>query len=241
MNTIVFSVFAFIATLLGGYASIKLKNQLNLVLGFAAGIILGLISFDILPEIFELAYEIKIESRVVMIVFVLGFMLFHLLEKYLLVHHNQEENYGKHDHHISGKFSAIAFATHSFFDGIGIGLGFQISATVGLMMAIAIIGHRFTDGFNTGALMLMDKHQNNKTLIYVLLVSIAPFFGALSTLFFTFSETFLLYYLGFFAGSLLYICLEDILPQAHSKSHSLKPYFMTTFGLAFIYVVTLFV
>lgn len=241
MNVIIFSLLAFVVTILGGLVSIKLKDKLHLVLGLTAGVIFGLVSFDVLPEMFELSQEMNVEIRLAMVIFVLGFMFFHILEKYLLVHHNHEDNYGHHEHHVSGALSAFAFAAHSFFDGIGIGLGFQVSNTVGLVLAIAIIGHRFTDGFNTGALMLMDKNGHRKTLKYVFLVAIAPFFGALSTTFFTFSEKFLLYYLGFFAGSLLYVCLEDILPEAHSKSDSLKPLFATILGIVLIYFITLYI
>ena len=43
-----------IATTTGGYLAIKSKDRLHLVLGLSAGLLLGLVAFDLLPEIFEL-------------------------------------------------------------------------------------------------------------------------------------------------------------------------------------------
>lgn len=241
MNVLIFSLFAFVSTILGGLTSIKLNKKIHIVLGFTAGVIFGLIVFDILPEIFELTSELNISDKIPMLILVLGFMVFHVLEKFLMVHHGQEEHYGAHNHLVTGKFSAIAIAAHSFMDGIGIGLGFQVSNMIGITIAITIIGHRFADGFNTGAMLLSHDKDYKKAFNYIFLVSITPFLGAISTYFFEVSEKFLLYFLAFFAGSLLYICLEDILPEAHSKNNSLKPLVSTILGLSFIFFITLFV
>ncbi len=38
-----------IATTLGGFLAIKVKDRLHLVLGLSAGLLLGLVAFDLLP------------------------------------------------------------------------------------------------------------------------------------------------------------------------------------------------
>jgi ZIP family zinc transporter len=238
MNVILFAVFAFISTLLGGLAAIRFKNSLHLILGFTAGVILGLISFDILPEIFDLVEKNGINTKAPMIALVVGFMIFHVSEKFLLVHEGQEEKYGHHHHPTKGVYSAIALITHSFIDGIGVGLAFQVSPAVGILISIAVVGHAFADGLNTASLMLVNHNSVSKTLKFIGLNALAPLAGALSTLFFKLPENWLVLYLGFFAGFLLYIGLEEILPEAHSKSSSLKPIVMTILGLLFIYFVT---
>jgi ZIP family zinc transporter len=238
MNVIFFAVFAFISTLLGGLAAIRFKNYLHLILGFTAGVILGLVSFDILPEIFDLVVKTSANAKVPMIALVVGFMVFHISEKFLLVHEGQEEKYGHHHHPTKGVYSALALITHSFIDGIGVGLAFQVSAAVGTLVSIAVIGHAFADGLNTASLMLINKNTVKKTLGFIALNALAPLAGAISTLFFQLPENLLVIYLGFFAGFLLYIGLEEILPEAHSKSSSLQPIVMTILGLIFIYGVT---
>ena len=46
------------STLLGGLFALKNQDRLHRILGFTAGVILGVIAFDLLPEIFKLANEI---------------------------------------------------------------------------------------------------------------------------------------------------------------------------------------
>jgi len=47
-------------------------------------------------------------------------------------------------------------------DGLGIGLGFQVSQDIGILVAMAVISHDFTDGMNTVALMLTHKNTEKK-------------------------------------------------------------------------------
>src|SRR5581483_1951112 len=108
-----------------------------------------------------------------------------------------------------GVMSALALAGHSFMDGVGIGLGFQINPAVGLLVAIAVISHDFTDGMNTVTLMLNTNNTTKKSKMFLLLDALTPVLGALSTLLFKVSPHFLVWYLGFFAGFLLYIGASD--------------------------------
>lgn len=236
---IIFTILTFFSTLAGGLTSIRYKDKIHLILGFTAGVLLGLVTLEILPEIFHMLKTTDLSPTVPMVALVVGFMLFHILEKTVLVHHAQEESYSTHDHPSVGVVSALALAGHSFFDGVGIGLGFQVSPSLGVLVAIAVIGHDFSDGLNTGSLMLLHKNSVSKTLKMIFLDAIAPVLGVLSTLFFTLPDSAMVIYLGFFAGFLLYIGLEDILPEAHSKGNSLKTIALTITGIIFIYIVTL--
>lgn len=61
-------------------------------LGLTAGIILGVIAFDILPGLFEIVHAYSLDATKPMIALVIGFLAFHVLEKSVLVHHVREEN-----------------------------------------------------------------------------------------------------------------------------------------------------
>ncbi len=209
-------------------------------MGFTAGVLLGVVSFEIFPEIIEQIKDNNFQPIEPMIALVAGFLLFHILEKAILIHHAHESEYAEHKHPHVGIASALALAGHSFMDGVGIGLGFQVNAAVGLLIAIAVISHSFTDGINTVSLMLNHNNSNKKSKIFLLLHAIAPILGALSTLFFKVSPRFLVLYLGFFAGFLLYIGASDILPEAHSKHSSFKIIGLTLLGVIFIFIVTRF-
>ena len=159
---IIFSTATFFSTLLGGLFAVRFKNKLHPLMAFAAGVLLAVVSFDIFPEIID---QIKINNfnpTEAMIALVAGFLLFHILEKSILIHHSHEDEYAKHKHPQVGVISALALAGHSFMDGVGIGLGFQVNYAIGLLVAIAVISHDFTDGMNTVTLMLNHKNQMKK-------------------------------------------------------------------------------
>ncbi len=241
MTPILLSIATFLSTLTGGLTALKNQKRLNYILGYTAGIILGVIAFDILPEIFKLVYASGIDPIKPMIALVIGFLLFHIIEKSILIHSAHESVYGAHHHPRVGVLSALALSAHSFLDGVGIGLAFQVNPTVGFAVAIAVIGHDFADGLNTVALMLANKNSSKKAFFLLLLDAVAPVLGAVSTLFFHLSTPNLVLYLGFFAGFLLYIGASDILPQAHENKSSKITILLTVLGVAFMFVVTRFI
>lgn len=239
MIAILFTLAMFLAAVAGGLFAIRHHSKrFNHILGFTAGIILGVIAFDVLPEMFEIVHEFELDSTWVMVTLVIGFLGFHIAEKLLLIHHQHEHQYGKHRHPQVGVLSALAIGGHSLLDGVGIGLAFQVNPAVGLAVSIALIAHRFADGLNTATLMLAHKNTKQRTLRLVLFNGALPLVGAASTLFFTLPEEFLAYYLAFFAGFLLYIGASDILPQAHDERSDRLTILLTIVGAATIFIVT---
>lgn len=235
---IIASIIAFLSTLFGGLISLKYHRKLHLILGFTAGVVIGLVTLDILPEVFNLVKSHNFNPQWPMLALLVGILLFHIGEKWLLIHYGQEEQYRDHHHPSVGWLSSAALIGHSFLDGIGIGAGFQLSTSAGILIAVAVIGHDFADGINTGSLMLAHKNNRTKALMMIFADALAPILGALSTLFFHFGDQWLMLYLGFFAGTFLYIGLAEILPEAHSQDSSIKTIFLTLLGVVFIYLVT---
>ncbi|MBI5358840.1 ZIP family metal transporter [Candidatus Amesbacteria bacterium] len=235
---LIFVLLTFVSTFIGGLLGIKYKDKLHLILGFTAGVLLGVVAFEILPEIIYLITSLNVNSVFPMIALVIGFLSFHILEKTLLIHHAHEDTYGKHHHPNVGIASALALAGHSFLDGVGIGLGFQISTALGIIIALAVIAHDFSDGLNTVSLALVHKNTSQKALKLLFIDAIAPVLGALSTRLFTIPDYYMLLYLGFFAGFLLYIGASEILPEAHSEHSSWKTIAMTLIGVVFIFLIS---
>lgn len=235
-----FVALTFVSTFLGGLVGIKYKDRLHLILGFTAGVLLGVIAFDLLPEIITMISENHIETIVPMIALVIGFLVFHILEKTLLIHHSHETEYGPHKHPSVGMASALALIGHSFLDGVGIGLGFAVSWGVGIFVGLAVIAHDFSDGLNTVSLLLAHKNSSQKAMGFLVADSIAPVLGAVLGRGLNLGPDKLIIYLGFFAGFLLYIGASDILPEAHSEHSSWMTIAMTIIGCLFVFVVTRF-
>ena len=236
MTALALAAAAFLSTLIGGAFALRFSRAFHLILGLTAGVLLGVVAFDVLPELFELTREHDIDPMGPMVALVTGFLVFHASEKLLLIHHAQEGSYVNHRHPTVGVLSAAALAGHSFMDGVGIGLGFQISPRVGAMVALAVIAHDFADGLNTVTLMLAHGNPRGKAMAALALDAAAPV--AASTLLFHLPPFALALYLGFFAGFLLYIGASDILPEAHSERSSALTILLTCVGVGFVYVVS---
>ena len=241
MLPFILSLGTFCSTLTGGLTALKNKDRLHRILGYTAGVLIGVVAFDLLPEIFKSLNELHKSATGPMVALVLGFLIFHIVEKSILIHHAEESDYGAHHHPDVGIASALALSGHSFLDGVGIGLGFQVGNAVGIAVAIAVIAHDFTDGLNTVTLMLLNKNTSRRSFMLLLLDALAPVLGVLATRLVHVSNDGLLLYLGFFAGFLLYIGSSEILPEAHSKHSSYSTIALTILGATFMFVVTRFV
>jgi ZIP family zinc transporter len=228
-----------LSTALGGIVALRSRDRLHLVLGFAAGVMLGLVAFDLLPELFELSDATVAGVPAVMLSFAAGFLLLHFVERSLAMHAAHEGEYGAHHHHDPqlGLASALALAVHSFLDGVGIGLAFQVDDTVGFAVSLAVISHDFADGLNTVTVMRTHGNDRRRTVTMLAIDALAPVLGAVSTLFFSVGDDVLALYLGAFAGFLLYLATADILPEAHARHPSRLTLLSTLGGLGLMWFV----
>jgi len=239
VTAILLSFATLFSTVAGGLFALKFRDRLHFVLSFSAGVLLGVVSFDLLPEIFQLARAQAVAPTGALIALMVGFLLFHAIEKLVLVHHTHETAYAVHHHPRVGLLSALALAGHSVMDGVGIGLGFQASPAVGMVVALAVIAHDFCDGLNAVGLMLVHGNTERRSLTMLAVDAVAPVVGAASTLLFRVPPSVLMLFLGFFAGFLLYISASDILPEAHSQSRpavTMTLIALTCLGAVFIFV-----
>jgi zinc transporter, ZIP family len=236
---VLFAICTVFSTALGGVAALRSRDRLHLILGFAGGVMLGLVAFDLLPELFELSDTSLLGVPAPMVAFAIGFLLLHVVERAVALHGGHEGEYETHQHHHPGVglASALALTAHSFLDGVGIGLGFQVSNTVGLAVAIAVVTHDFADGLNTVTVMRINGNTRRRTIGMLAADALAPALGATSTLFFSVSDSVLALYLGAFAGFLLYLATADILPEAHARHPSRLTLVSTAAGVAVMWVV----
>ena len=241
IQAIVLALAAFVSTFCGGLFGIKYRSKLHYIISFTAGVLIAVAFFDIIPELFSITTQYNIPIRQAMLAIVSGFLAIHVLEKLAVIHTAHEDVYADHHHPLVGSIGASGLAFHSFLDGVGIGLGFHVSPAVGLVVALAVIAHDFSDGLNTVSLMLVNKNSLKRTIWFLLLDALTPVLGVVITFLFTIPESWLTVYLGFFAGFLLYLGASDLLPEAHSKRSSYKLIGLTVLGMAFIFLVTQFV
>ena len=236
---VLFALAAVLSTGLGGVVALRSRDRLHLVLGFAAGVMLGLVAFDLLPELFELSDAVFLGVPSVMVAFAAGFLLLHFVERSVAMHGAHEGEYEPHHHHNPdvGVASALALAAHSFLVGVGIGLAFQVDEKVGYAVALAVIAHDFADGLNTVTVMRTHGNSRDRQVVMLVVDAVAPVLGAISTLFFSVGNHVLALYLGAFAGFLLYLATADILPEAHARHPSRLTLVSTLGGVGLMWFV----
>jgi zinc transporter ZupT len=241
MTVFLLTIAASVAALLGSYTALRSRKWLDLAIAFTSGLVLGLVTFDLLPEIFNIANSQHLDPIWPMVALTIGFLVFHIFEQFVPLHESSEDQYGPHRHPALGTARAVALTGHSFLDGLSIGVGFQVSNKVGMAVAIAVIGHRFADGFDTTTFMLFHKNKLSHIKGWLAVVVLMPIIGGLASLAIKLSEASLAIYLGFFAGLILYIAASNLLPQAHTKEFSRKSILLTIIGVACMIVITQFI
>lgn len=233
MTIILFSLGTALFAFLGGLFALWFKDKLHLILGFSAGAVLGVAFFDLLPESIELASSSYDTSFTITIIAV-GFVIFMILDRLISLHpHNESESHQSH----RGTLGAGSVTIHRILDGSVIGVAFQVSEAVGLVVAVAILAHSFSDGINTVGLILKNKGTVKQATGWLFLNAIAPVMGAVSTMFFSLKESSLGIALAVFCGFFLYIGAGDLLPESYHHHPTFWTTTMTVLGILSLFVV----
>lgn len=238
MDAIIFSTVAFVSTLLGGLAAARLRGRFGVLASFVAGVLIAVPLFDLLPEALTVGAEAAIPPRHIMSIVALGFLFLFTLDRYISVHRICE---GGHCHNVrhpqAGWFGASELSIHSYMDGFAIGLGFQVNVQAGLLVAMAVVAHDFSDGINTVTVMLDAGNSLQSSLKMLIVDAVAPVLGAATTLFVAPPHWYLAYLLPFFAGGFLYLGASDLLPEAHEQNPPLVSLLSTLAGFGLIFGV----
>jgi len=236
------AIATFVFTLIGGFVALRYKDRLHLILGFSAGAIVAVAFFDLLPEALELGQKYYDVSVIVGIV-ALAFFVYLVLDRFVFLHahahddDNSEQGLSKQEvrHLRKGTFGVSTLCVHSFLDGMIIGLSFQISVAMGVIVAVAVLVHGFSDGINTVGLVIRNNGDSRRALYWLISIALAPSLGVLSTLFITPPEQWLVIILAAFCGFFLYIGATDLIPESHHAHPKFLTTAMTLLGAGVLY------
>ena len=209
------------ATAIGGLIALKAKDRFHLVLGLSAGLLLGLVGFDLLPEVFAES-ENTGGVPTVSIAILAGFLLLHISERSFGGHEPVDSEYS-HDHShgsIAGGVGALAMAGHIFLDGAALGLAFKVSTNLGIAVFIALLVHAFSDGLNTVSMLVKTGHWQSNSKYLLLIDAVARIGGSAIGTYVAFEGNWVTIYLSLFAGMVIYVATSHILPEAHSHHPS---------------------
>jgi ZIP family zinc transporter/zinc and cadmium transporter len=199
----------------------KNANYLN---SFAAGLIVALVFFHLMPEAVELT-EFAFAG-----IFI-GFLVFYILENVIILHSGSEVHFHQHDeaddhphaHTSSKRLGLMAFSglgLHSFIDGVILGVGFELSPEIGFLAAIAVISHEVPEGITS--FTLIYESMPEKARLLSVLVAVATPVGAFLSIIFLgegLNTLFIGLLLSIVAGTFLYVAASDLIPQTHAENN----------------------
>ena len=131
-----------------------------------------------------------------------------------------------------------ASRSHSFIDGLGIGLAFGLDTTTGILVFIAVVCHDFADGLNTVAFILRQSGDRARAIRWLAVDAAAPLAGAIVGASLSIEEEQLGALLAVYAGFFLFMGATDLLPHAHEHP-SAKRVALTVVGFVAILLASL--
>ena len=240
MIAIVLAAVTVGSTTLGGSVALRSKDRFHLVLGLAAGLLLGLVGFDLLPEVFVGGGLHLGKIPLVAIAFVAGFLFLHFFEQLAGGHEPAESEYAhEHTHYgdAAGAAGAFAMAIHVFFDGVGLAVAYKVNSSLGIAVFLALLVHAFSDGLNTVSMLVKNGSWTNKAKYLLGVDAVARIGGASLGTYLAISDQWLNVYLALFAGFVIYIATSHILPEAHSRHPSRVTMLATLAGVGIMWAV----
>ena len=227
-----------IATAFGGLLALRAKDRFHLVLGLSAGLLLGLVGFDLLPEVFADSTTTG-GVPTVSIAILAGFLLLHISERSFGGHDPVDSEYS-HDHKhgsIAGGIGAVAMAGHVFLDGAALGVAFKVSDKLGFAVFIALLVHAFSDGLNTVSMLVKSGNWQATSKMLLVVDAFARIGGAAIGTYIAFEGDFITIYLALFSGFVIYVATSHILPEAHSHHPSRWTFATTGIGVVAMWAI----
>jgi len=217
------------ATLFGGALALRFRSILPLLLAFSSGAVIGVALFDLLPEALKLGHLLY-QPLTITTALAGGFALYLGVDRLSLL---LAQGSGGHRGHLG----PLSLALHSLTDGLSIGLAYQASSAVALVVAIAVISHDFVDGANTVTLCLAGGKGTLTARRWLFIDAAAPIVGIALAQLIAMPPTVLSLLLATFSGFFLYVGASKLLPHSHASRPHITMFGATALGMAFIYAV----
>ena len=178
-TTLIGLFFGTFGTTIGGIIGVTFKSTsnkfLSFILEFAAGLMMAIICFDLIPEALELTD-----------IFITLLGIFAGVFVMIACDGITKKQYKGSSNTLlkTGIIVGIGLALHNFPEGLAIGSGFGASIKLGYSLAIAILLHDIPEGISMSVPMKSGGMAKGKALLYTFLsgitTGIGAFFGAIA-------------------------------------------------------------
>jgi zinc transporter, ZIP family len=228
-----FGALTVLSTLAGGFLALRLQRELQTLIALTGGIVVAVALFDVLPEAMEAVGDPHEVAAFVGV----GFLVFFLAERGLVLHHRDDPELAR-AHAQVGALGAGGLSLHSFIDGLGIGLAFGLDTATGVLVFVAVVSHDFADGLNTVGFILRQGGDRRRAIKWLAVDAVAPLIGAIVGASLDVAQATLGQLLALYVGFFLFMGATDLLPHAHEHPSRLRVA-LTVIGFGATYLVSL--
>lgn len=251
---ILFGIFIpFLGTILGSATIFILKNEINqklqkLLLGFASGVMIAASVWSLLIPSIEAAEK---SGGIPWVPAVAGFLagIGFLLALDTLIPHlhlNDDKPEGRPSALGKSFMLVLAVTLHNIPEGMAVGVvlagmlnGSEVITTAGVFaLAIGIAVQNFPEGAVISAPLVSNGFSKRKAFLYATASGAVEPIGAIITILLTsLISPILPYILSFAAGAMIYVVVEELIPEAQSGKHSNIGTIGTALGFALMMVL----
>lgn len=249
MNIVLGLMIPFLGTTLGAGCVFFLKNEINsfvqkVLLGFASGVMVAASVWSLLIPAIEMSEKMGRLSFVpAALGFALGILFLLGMDKLIPhLHLNSEKPEGVESNLRKSTMLVLAVTLHNIPEGMAIGVVFaslmtgesQITMAGAFALAIGIAIQNFPEGAIISLPLKSEGGSKGKAFLYGMASGIVEPIGAVITILLTgLVVPFLPYLLAFAAGAMIYVVVEELLPEASQGDHTN----VATIGFAIGFVV----
>lgn len=234
MQLIIGLLIPFFGTVLGASMVFLMKNEINrklekLLLGFASGVMIAASVWSLLIPSIEMAEEAGVIAWIPASVGLLLGVIFLLVLDYIIRKIKKEELKEKENKNKKKSMMFLAVTLHNIPEGMAVGVAFagalmgNIGITMGGAMALAV--GIAIQNFPEGAIISMPlKNQGMgklKAFWYGTLSAIVEPIASVFTILLTnIVVPILPYFLSFSAGAMIYVVVEELIPESQMGEHT---------------------
>mgnify|MGYP004666154235 FL=1 len=227
----------FIGTSLGAFTVFFMKDKINpktekILLGFAAGVMIAASVWSLLIPSIDLARQRgKISWLPALIGFALGIAFLLLIDSIVPHLHLKSTKPEGFDKGLFSKTAMMLFAVtiHNIPEGMAVGVTCagaigenpRITLASALALSVGIAIQNFPEGAIISMPLKAEGMGKGKAFFYGVLSGAVEPVGAIITLLLTSHILPLLpYFLSFAAGAMMYVVIEELIPECQSGEHS---------------------
>lgn len=208
--TILVSLISLIGIFTLGVKTKIFDKILVLLIGFAAGGLIGGAFLHLLPEAIELC-----GCDLAFLYTLIGFTTFFLMERYLYWRHCHN---GVCDVHTFTYLNLIGDGVHNFTDGLIIAASFMTDLKLGIVTTLAVIFHEIPQEIGDFGILLYGGFSKAKALLFNFICALAAILGAtIGYILSGTTEKASLFLISFTAGGFIYIAGSDLIPELHRQ------------------------